>query len=175
MKRKTIEGLLDINPWIRAYGPDASEKYFTVEKYNKGKRNEILTGKWLIFASVPYFKEVWDVVKESTEEGLLGPSSKIANPDSHSSLVCCVYTKDYRDLEDVMRVRGKLFELGFKHSIVYKRDIDTLDGIYGSGASYYDNDGNRVVPGLKELINKGYTLKGVKDGKAVFVKTKAGD
>lgn len=42
----------------------------------------------------------------------------------------CVYTYDWTDEEDVMRVREELRKLGITRKIPYKSDEDTLAGRY---------------------------------------------
>ena len=46
--------------------------------------------------------------------------------------VICVYTYDYQDEEDVMRVRQVLKDLGIQREIIYKADADTRAGSYGA-------------------------------------------
>jgi hypothetical protein len=77
--------------------------------------------------------------------GELGISTKVStakpNPDSRDSRkVIYVYTKDWADEEDVMRVRRKLRDLGFADRIGYKRNIETFAGEYakkGKQVTYY--------------------------------------
>lgn len=94
------------------------------------------SGKWLIFSPNDEIDESWVKVKEATEKGLLGGESKVAtsklNPNATSSKnkVICVYTYDWKDEEDVMRVREELRELGFSQKIPYKTDKATLEGRY---------------------------------------------
>lgn len=47
-----------------------------------------------------------------------------------TSYVICVYTYDYEDKEDVMRVRERLREVGFHRKLPYKTDAATLAGQY---------------------------------------------
>jgi hypothetical protein len=56
--------------------------------------------------------------------------------------VICVYTQDWEDKEDVMRVRTKLRRLGFNRTLHYKRDKDTRAGKYsgqGEKVSIYSD------------------------------------
>jgi hypothetical protein len=81
---------------------------------------------------------VWERVKHAAKHGLLGPAAKVATakpnplgrPGRH---VVCVYTYDWRDEADVLRVREELRRLGITETIYYKSDEDTLAGRY-SGA-----------------------------------------
>jgi hypothetical protein len=108
-----------------------------------------LGGKWLLFVPVAQIDEVWDKVRASTEQGLLGGLSKVAtskpNPNAKNAAtrVICVYTYDWTDREDVMRVREQLRELGFRSKISYKADRETNAGNYsgttkGRVSQYYE-------------------------------------
>lgn len=102
-------------------------------------------GKWLIFVDPPQADEAWKKVRDATCGGLLGISSKVStakpNPESRDQrMVIFVYTRDWRDEPDVMRVRNQLRELGFVDRIGYKRNIETYRGEYskkGKRVTYY--------------------------------------
>ena len=80
--------------------------------------------------------EVWARIRDATERGLLGGSSKVAtarpNPNAANpkTKVICVYTYDCADENDVMRVRTQLRQLGITARIPYKADDDTFAGKY---------------------------------------------
>jgi hypothetical protein len=94
------------------------------------------SGKWLIFAKIDTVDIVWEKIRLATEEGLLGGNSKVAtakpNPNAPNSntKVICVYTYDYTDREDVMRIRGELRKMGVETKIPYKSDNVTRQGQY---------------------------------------------
>jgi len=125
------------DPWIRTFAPG----HGLDEQLKKGQKDpsKVKTGKWLIFLSREDFYSVWPIVKDQTELGLLGISAKITDPEVslRSGLVCCIYTKDWKDYKDVSKVRNTLRELGFTKRLPYKTDEDTLRGNYGSGVSKY--------------------------------------
>lgn len=109
-------------------------------KYNKRVKKEVVSGKWLIYLSKSKeaFMAVWPKIKEATLEGKLGFASKISNPrTARDRFVICVYTADYRDEADVMRVREVLRSLGFDRTLPYKPDFETLKGNYGSSTVVY--------------------------------------
>jgi hypothetical protein len=58
------------------------------------------------------------------------PSPRAKSPDLR---VICVYTYDWKDEKDVMRVRRELRKLGVTERIAYKADEDTLAGNYSGG------------------------------------------
>ncbi|WP_420705738.1 putative phosphothreonine lyase domain-containg protein [Streptomyces sp. NRRL F-5630] len=58
----------------------------------------------------------------------------------------CIYTQDWRDIEDVQRVLTALRALGIADVLLYKTDSDTLNGHYGTGASTF------VAPATKQKL-----------------------
>ncbi|RXE56644.1 hypothetical protein ABH15_00200 [Methanoculleus taiwanensis] len=104
-----------------------------------------LGGKWLIFAEPADADEAWRRVRNETAAGRLGTSARVStakeNPDARDNrTVIYVYTADWRDEADVMRVRERLRELGFVDRLGYKRNIETYQGEYsekGKKVTFY--------------------------------------
>jgi len=107
------------------------------------------SGKWLLFVPVEQIDATWSVVKQATEEGRLGSSSKVATakPNSHASnpamKVICVYTYDWTAEADVRRIRQELRTMGFLQKIAYKANEDTRQGRYSNSggtriSKYYE-------------------------------------
>lgn len=102
-------------------------------------------GKWLIFQEPDMVDAAWQKVRDATVAHELGISAKVStakpNPDSRDNRkVIYIYTKDWADEADVMRVREKLRALGFVDRIGYKRNIETFAGEYakkGKRVTYY--------------------------------------
>ena len=102
-------------------------------------------GKWLIFVPEDEVDGAWRTVRGETVKGTLGISAKVstAKPDQDSCdgrAVIYVYTRDWADETDVMRVRERLRDLGFTERIGYKRNIETYRGEYseeGRKVTYY--------------------------------------
>jgi hypothetical protein len=102
-------------------------------------------GKWLIFQEPDQVDASWKKVRDATVALKLGISAKVStakpNPDSRDNRkVIYVYTKNWANEPDVMRVREKLRELGFVDRIGYKRNIETFAGEYakkGKRVTYY--------------------------------------
>lgn len=92
------------------------------------------SGKWLIFISRESVDEVWSKIRNATHSGFLGHKSKVSMPRhlGSTSHVICVYTYDWEDITDVMRIRDYLRCLGITRKIPYKTDFDTLSGKYSS-------------------------------------------
>lgn len=104
-----------------------------------------LAGKWLIFLPPDQVDAAWIKVRNATCRKELGISAKVStakpNPDSRDNMkVIYIYTPDWRDEADVMRVRERLRELGFTERIGYKRNIETFRGEYaqkGKRVTFY--------------------------------------
>lgn len=104
-----------------------------------------LAGKWLIFLPPEEIDAAWIRVRDATCRKELGISAKVStarpNPDSRDNRkVIYVYTPDWRDEGDVMRVRERLRELGFTDRMGYKRNIETYKGEYsekGKKVTFY--------------------------------------
>lgn len=76
----------------------------------------IVTGKWMLFPSADNLDDTWAAVAGATAKGTLGIEAKVAtaSDDGASSRgrLICVYTKDFRDKEDLRRVLVRLIEIG---------------------------------------------------------------
>jgi hypothetical protein len=110
-----------------------------------GQVDEEVAGKWLIFLQDDRVDELWRKVRNATASGQLGISAKVStakpNPESRDERkVIYVYTRDWADEPDVMRVRERLREMGVIERIGYKRNIETFRGEYaekGKKVTYY--------------------------------------
>jgi hypothetical protein len=104
-----------------------------VGKYPSSTKN---SGKWLIFEDIQMIDKIWEKIKIATEKGMLGEASKVAtakeNPNAtdRNSKVICVYSYDYTDKDDVMRIRQVLRDLGIIKKIPYKTDDATVKRQY---------------------------------------------
>jgi len=96
-------------------------------------------GKWLIFVGSRYLSRIWRQIKIAVEEGRLGGSAKVprhgSRAQNQSNGVICVYTYDWKDCEDVKRIRDALRKIGIVRKISYKTDEDTERGIYGTNST----------------------------------------
>src|SRR5262249_26877437 len=103
MSRKS-EKLLDKQHWLWAFS-HAQQKAYDAEK----------VGKWMLFIRQEHVNEVWEKIRQATEQGLLGICCKVAtamhnSPQARSetSKLICVYTYDYDDQADVRRILAAL-------------------------------------------------------------------
>ncbi|KAL2815502.1 hypothetical protein BJX63DRAFT_160368 [Aspergillus granulosus] len=92
----------------------------------------VVTGKWLLFMTPDRVDLFWRAVVEGTLRGELGHAAKVATDADDGqgrARLICIYTKDYRDREDIKRVLMRLMELGLVRKgdmpIYYKCDVLT--------------------------------------------------
>ena len=112
-------------------------------KYKKATKN---SGKWCIFIEPKFIDAAWEQISDATQRGLLGGRTKCSTKKGWkgkgNDYVIIVYTYDYKDTTDVMRIREELRELGFTKPMSYKTDADTKAKKYaGCGqkiAKYYE-------------------------------------
>ncbi|EQD61657.1 protein containing DUF1917 [mine drainage metagenome] len=117
--------------------------YWIYAKRKVGKYPEPTerSGKWCIYTNRKYVDEIWKRIKRATEGGYLGASSKVAtkiesDEDNHREAhVICVYTYDWKDEKDVMKIRAELRKLKIVRKIPYKADEDTMTGNYTNTTS----------------------------------------
>jgi hypothetical protein len=113
--------------------------------FRPDKVDDEKVGKWLIFLDEEEVDGIWKKIRDATCTGGLGISAKVStakpNPDSRDTRkVIYVYTENWEDEEDVMRVRAVLTELGVEQRIGYKRNIETYLGEYsekGKKVTFY--------------------------------------
>ncbi len=125
-----------------------TQMYWIVEDAPSALPNAVddeLAGKWLVFLPKDEVDAVWRRVRDATAAGELGISAKVStakpNPDARDDrYVVYVYTADWRDEAEVMRVREALRALGVADRIGYKRNLETFRGEYskkGKRVTYY--------------------------------------
>ncbi|KAL2831247.1 hypothetical protein BJY01DRAFT_260609 [Aspergillus pseudoustus] len=92
----------------------------------------VVTGKWMLFITPDRIDSYWRAVVEGTMRGELGHAAKVATDagdgEGRARLIC-IYTKDYRDREDIKQVLMRLMELKLvrkgERPIYYKCDVLT--------------------------------------------------
>ncbi|GAP89846.1 putative DUF1917-domain-containing protein [Rosellinia necatrix] len=112
----------------------------------KGLR--VTCGKWMLFCTVFEVNYVWEIIAKATANNELGIGAKVAakaNVDQRKERLICVYTADFSDRKDVVRVARKLKQLGLLKGkpLYYKPDAFTYLGIasgnpWGIKPSIYD-------------------------------------
>jgi hypothetical protein len=95
----------------------------------------------MLFPAAEDLTLVWRMVVEGTISNRLGSAAKVATDQGRKDgRLICVYTKDFRDMEDVCRVLKELAAQGLVDSgsgIYYKADAYTYLNIYGKNAADY--------------------------------------
>ncbi|KAL5398020.1 hypothetical protein PMIN04_003173 [Paraphaeosphaeria minitans] len=73
----------------------------------------VVFGKWMLFPSVEDLTRIWRLVIDGVISNRLGPSAKVA-PDAGKpgERLICIYTKDFKDKDDVLRVLRELVSIG---------------------------------------------------------------
>ena len=113
--------------WIHAFNP----AYSAVDATR--------VGKWLIRVGCNYVQYCWQRVREATEAGDLGIGSKVSTDlgdrndiVSWAAHTVCVYTRDWRDCDDVLRFAKalKTNDAVRTRPIYYKPDTMTYEGIW---------------------------------------------
>lgn len=86
-------------------------------------------GKWLIYVPTNELEKSWRIIKDNVEKGHLGNYAKTTKKPhqdrSPNIKPIVVYTYDYRDREDVIKIRQELYRIGFTSPISYKTDDAT--------------------------------------------------
>lgn len=114
----------------------ASWLYASNNKYHEDSVDSDKVGKWMLFVPRNRVDSVWDQIKA----GIRGQQlwhAKVSTTNRQSSHAIMVYTKDYTDLADVIRVLDYLESADIKprrKDIRYKTDQQTLSGVYSGGA-----------------------------------------
>ncbi|KAK1826854.1 hypothetical protein QBC39DRAFT_315996 [Podospora conica] len=98
----------------------------------------VVCGKWMLFPEPGAVNRVWGAVAQATANGELGPESKVDTRkpgDDGKERLICVYTRDFRDKDDVARVLNRLRRMELVRDggkqIYWKSDAWTHLGIYG--------------------------------------------
>jgi len=105
------------------------------------EKTNILSGKWLIFVQRDETDQLWKKIEKLANKGKIW-SAKISTSRhplaSKGTHVICVYTKDYTDNSEVMKVRESLKRIGIENELFYKPDIYTLLGIYSDNKKRFN-------------------------------------
>jgi Domain of unknown function (DUF1917) len=110
-------------------------------------------GKWCIFRDGGEIDASWKKIKDLCKKNKIA-MAKVASATSGARFkgvhVICVYTLDYSDTADVIKIRELLRKNGFTENIGYKRDIETINGVYGEKEWYYHDEAKK---GMELLVN----------------------
>ncbi|KAF9080199.1 hypothetical protein BGX23_002512, partial [Mortierella sp. AD031] len=93
-----------------------NEYWLWAKSASKGFLGGPRTGKWMLFYDKSVLDDKWAAVKGLVEQDMLGGLAKCStakeNPNAKSSKsgVIIVYTSDYMDQEEVLRIAAILYE-----------------------------------------------------------------
>lgn len=117
--------------WLYADHPDPN---------SLGELNGEHVGKWCITRDASEIDDAWQRVQALVRAGQVvhaKASGRCQAMHFGGTHLICVYTKNWQDDADVMRVRELLRQAGFVEELGYKRDADTRAGVYGGAAKWY--------------------------------------
>jgi hypothetical protein len=114
--------------WLYARLPSSSSSH-----------NPTKVGKFLLFRSSDCVDTTWDTIRSGVASGDVW-MAKVSTKQLSQAHVICLYSPDYEDLNDILRLlswieRNKL--KGPNQTIAYKTDLATRAGVYGVGSSLY--------------------------------------
>lgn len=67
----------------------------------------------MLFPAIEDLARIWRLVVDGVISNRLGPSAKVAPDESKpGARLICIYTKDFRDQKDVLRVLQELVTIG---------------------------------------------------------------
>jgi hypothetical protein len=115
--------------------PKAAKRWCVDEIMKIAKENDLVVGKWLVYASFETADEIWEKIAKATAMGKLGCSSKVMPTKSLSPgqrTVMCIYVNDSTDKREVQRVLKYLYDdMGITVGLSnFKPDIFTHLNIY---------------------------------------------
>lgn len=97
------------------------------------------TGKWCINIPKESIDEAWKKVSLACAEGklLVAKTSTALTANKFPNFLICVYTNNWEDMDDIRQTREVLYEIGFTQPLKYKRDIETINGVYNTPDEFY--------------------------------------
>lgn len=116
--------------WLNSHSPKLEEF-----------KSDDKKGKWCIQVPVEEIDSAWEKIKNAckNDDLMLAKCSTAlqSNTPEYPLFLICVYTKDWDNKEDVQKVRQFLKDIGFTQPLKYKRDIETINGVYNSEDEFY--------------------------------------
>ncbi|KAL6711627.1 hypothetical protein ACN47E_004561 [Coniothyrium glycines] len=93
-------------------------------------KTHVLSGKWMLFPKSADVERIWKTIAQGVIDNRLGTIAKVATDNGSAERLICVYTKDFRDVNDIVRVLKELDTMGLVSSgggrcIYYKSDAYT--------------------------------------------------
>ncbi|ENH99823.1 hypothetical protein COCC4DRAFT_44940 [Bipolaris maydis ATCC 48331] len=142
-------------------------KYLQERIASLASDTHVLSGKWMLFPKSVDVTRVWKQIVAGVIENRLGSGCKVATDSGKEERLICVYSKDFRDTQDVVRVLRELETMGLLSAarpIYYKPDAYTYLDLrrenaaeYGLQASLYNS--RSMLANSKETESASLTQK----------------
>lgn len=121
----------DLEGLTRDFEALVAAETVTVETLDQiSKANNVVVGKWMVFAESPKVDILWGKILHwvctERKKGL----AKVSTWKQDEKHVICVYVDDYTNKEEVNELRAALKKLGAKGKIGFKTDAYTHLNIY---------------------------------------------
>ncbi|RMZ69805.1 hypothetical protein GMOD_00008717 [Pyrenophora seminiperda CCB06] len=104
------------------------------------RETHVIAGKWMLFPRAEDVTRVWRKIVTGVIDNRLGCGCKVATDNGKNERLLCVYTKNFENTDDVLRVLNELNSMGLvpaEKPIYYKSDAYTyLDLIHGTASGY---------------------------------------
>lgn len=106
----------------------------------RGFKTSHRSGKWCIVRDAASVDALWAQIRAAVVSGVL-PAALVSSPtvarQFGGTYLICVFTPEWRDRDDVMRVRQLLQEMGVAEELGYKRDVETVYGVHGTPDEWF--------------------------------------
>lgn len=93
------------------------------------------TGKWCVVRNASDIDALWAQVRQAVRDGKFR-AALVSSPRQAAThgntYVICAFTRDWQDKADVDAAREVLRNFGVTEELGYKRDVDTVNGVYGT-------------------------------------------
>lgn len=156
----------DFQKWLQSK-PKANSETIKQVRDEIIEKDSLYAGKWVITCDNNDVDTIWDNIAKACFAGKLGPVAKVSgyNPNSiHSGHAICVYTEDFRDINEVARVYQEIINTldGQKYNIKgYKQEINTLLGIESFRVEHKDDGktSEKIEDGKTYATSSGITFE----------------
>ena len=105
---------------------------FVENVFKVARKNNVSSGKWMLFVEEKYVDYIWKIVSENTVNGNLGCSAKVSAKESlmeGEKYLICIYGKEFWDKENIIRILNKIKSLGLYVRCAFKPDCWTYMGV----------------------------------------------
>lgn len=106
---------------------------------NRAQGSTPRSGKWCVVRDASTIDAIWAQVRQAVLAGEIA-GALVSTPHQAAqhgnTYVICVFNNDWNDKARVDEIREMLRGFGVTEEIGYKRDIDTIRGVYGTPAEW---------------------------------------